>query len=74
MAMGADAGNKFAEAPTAAEPFYMRTDDQFRECRTEHMHREPLPQGYILPVNHVLQDHPEAPCLWEKAYPWHPQQ
>ena len=31
VAMGADAGNAFAEAPPATEPFYMRIDDQFRE-------------------------------------------
>ena len=31
LAMGADAGNAFAEAPPATEVFYMRIDDQFRE-------------------------------------------
>ena len=66
LAMGADAGNAFAEAPPATEPFYMRIDDQFREWWTEHMHRPPIPPGYVLPVNHALQGHPEAPRLWEK--------
>jgi hypothetical protein len=26
----------------------------------------PIPSGYVLPVNHALQGHPEAPRLWEK--------
>ena len=66
LAMGADAGNAFAEAPPATEVFYMRIDDQFREWWTEHMNRPPIPPGYVLPVNHALQGHPEAPRLWEK--------
>ena len=66
FAMGADAGNAFAEAPPATEVFYIRIDDQFREWWTEHMKRPPIPPGYVLPVNHALQGHPEAPRLWEK--------
>ena len=66
LAMGADAGNAFAEAPPATQIFYMRIDDQFREWWVEHMHRPPIPPGYVLPVNHALQGHPEAPRLWEK--------
>ena len=64
--MGADAGNAFAEAPPATEVFYMRIDDQFREWWMEHMNRPSIPPGYVLPVNHALQGHPEAPRLWEK--------
>jgi hypothetical protein len=66
LAMGADAGNAFAEAPPTTEPFYMRIDDQFREWWTEHLGRPPIPHGHVLPVNHALQGHPEAPRLWEK--------
>ena len=44
----------------------MRIDDQFREWWTEHLGRDPIPMGYVLPVNHALQGHPEAPRLWEK--------
>jgi Reverse transcriptase (RNA-dependent DNA polymerase) len=66
IAMGADAGNAFAEAPPATEPFYMRIDDQFTEWWTEHLNLPPIPSGYVLPVNHALQGHPEAPSLWEK--------
>ena len=64
-AMGADAGNAFAEAPAPVTPFYMRIDDQYREWWTEHCGRPPIPPGYVLPVNHALQGHPELPRLWE---------
>ena len=63
IAMGADAGNAFAEAPPATEPFFMRIDDQFREWWAECKGRPPIPPGYVLPVNHALQGHPEAPRL-----------
>ena len=63
--LGADAGNAFAEAPPPIEPFYMQVNDQFREWWTEKMHRPPIPPGYVLPVRHALQGHPEAPRLWE---------
>jgi hypothetical protein len=64
--LGADAGNAFAEAPPPVQPFYMAIDDQFRTWWTESMGNKPIPEGYVLPVNHALQGHPEAPRLWEK--------
>jgi hypothetical protein len=64
--LGADAGNAFGEAPPPVKPFYMAIDDQFRTWWTEHMHGAPIPEGYVLPVKHALQGHPEAPRLWEK--------
>ena len=36
IAMGADPGNAFAEAPPPIQPFYMIIDDQLREWWTEH--------------------------------------
>ena len=65
VAMGADAGNAFAEAPPATQVFYMRIDEQYNEWWTEHLGNPPIPPGYVLPVNHALQGHPEAPRLWE---------
>jgi hypothetical protein len=65
-ALGADAGNAFAEAPPPVQPFYMAIDDQFRTWWTESMGNEPIPEGYVLPVKHALQGHPKAPRLWEK--------
>ena len=58
IAMGADAGNAFAEAPAPTTPFFMRIDDQFREWWEEHCGLPPISPGYVLPVNHALQDHP----------------
>jgi hypothetical protein len=64
--MGADAGNAFAEAPPPVQPFYMIIDDQFMEWWVESEGNSPIPQGYVLPVQHALQGHPEAPRLWEQ--------
>lgn len=66
LAMGADAGNAFAEAPPPLQRFYMRIDEQFRTWWTECKGRSPIPKNYVLPVNNALQGHPESPRLWEQ--------
>ena len=43
----------------------MIIDEQYKTWWTEHLKRPPIPIGYVLPVNHALQGHPEAPRLWE---------
>ena len=65
IALGADAANAFAEAPPPVEPFYMKIDIQFREWWTNCLGNPPIPEDYVLPVQHALQGHPEAPRLWE---------
>jgi Reverse transcriptase (RNA-dependent DNA polymerase) len=65
ISIGADAGNAFAEAPPPVEPFYMVIDDQFHEWWVECLGNSPIPAGYVLPVQHALQGHPESPRLWE---------
>ena len=65
ISVGVDAGNAFAEAPPPVEPFYMAIDDQFHEWWVECLGNPPIPLGYVLPVQHALQGHPESPCLWE---------
>ena len=65
ISVGADAGNAFAKAPPPVEPFYMAIDDQFHEWWVECLGNPPIPLGYVLPVQHALQGHPESPCLWE---------
>ena len=65
ISIGADAGNAFAEAPPPVEPFYMAIDDQFNEWWVECLGNAPIPPGYVLPVQHALQGHPESPRLWE---------
>jgi Reverse transcriptase (RNA-dependent DNA polymerase) len=66
LAMGADAGNAFAEAPPPQQPFYMIIDDQFMEWWVESEGNPTLPDDYVLPVNNALHDHRESPRLWEK--------
>jgi len=66
VAYGADVGNAFAEAPPPESPFYMSIDEQYRDWWTNHLGLPPIPDGYVLPVNHALQGHPESPRLWEK--------
>jgi hypothetical protein len=34
--------------------------------RTSRLHPAHSRWLYVLPINHALQGHPEAPCLWEK--------
>ena len=65
ISLGADAGNAFAKAPPPVEPFYMLIDDQYHEWWVECLGNEPIPPGYVLPVQHALQGHPESPRLWE---------
>ena len=65
ISLGADAGNAFAEAPPRVEPFYMAIDDQLQEWWVESLGNSPIPPGYVLPVQHALQGHPESPHLWE---------
>lgn len=66
IALGADVGNAFAEAPPPEHPFFMRVDDQFREWWTQHLGRPPIPHGHVIPIHKALQGHPEAPRLWSK--------
>ena len=66
VAYGADAGNAFAEAPPPVSPFYMEVDEAYQEYWTQHLGNPPIPDGYVLPVKHALQGHPESPRLWEK--------
>lgn len=66
IAIGADVGNAFAEAPAPAEGFYMEADDQFRDWWTNHLGHPPIPPGYVIPIQRNLQGHPEAPRLWSR--------
>ena len=66
IALDANAGNAFAEASPTKDPFYMTIDDQFAGWCVERKGFAPIPAGHVLPINHALQGHPEAPRLWEK--------
>jgi hypothetical protein len=63
---GYDVGNAFAEAPAPTSPFFMKPDAQFRQWWEEHLGRDPIPDGYVIPVKKALQGHPESPRLWDK--------
>ena len=54
ISLGADVGNAFAEAPPPVEPLYMIMDDQYHEWWVECLRNEPIPPGYVLPVQHAL--------------------
>lgn len=64
--IGADAGNAFAEAPPPKAPLYLAVDEQYQTWWTEHLGNDPIPDGYVLPVQHAIQGHPESPRLWEQ--------
>ena len=61
--IGADASNAFAEAPAPKAPLYVVVDQQYREW-WKSKGRGDIPLGYVLPVKHALQGHPESPRLW----------
>ena len=65
IVLGADASNAFAEAPAPKAPLYVWVDDPYREWYKQHFGEE-IPQGFVLPVQHALQGHPESPRLWSK--------
>ena len=63
---GADAKNAFADAPPPAATFYVTIDWQYREWWKHVKGMPSIPEGYMLPVQHALQGHPESPQLWAK--------
>jgi hypothetical protein len=44
----------------------MQPDAQFRQWWEEHLGKDPIPDGYVIPVQKALQGHPELPRLWDK--------
>ena len=66
LIFGADVSNAFAEAPAPKQPFFIRPDKAFHEWWTNHLKKDLIPPGYIVPVLKAMQGHPESPRLWEK--------
>jgi hypothetical protein len=66
LIFGADVSNAFAEAPAPKQPFFIRPDKAFHEWWVNHLKRDPIPHGHIIPVLKAMQGHPESPRLWEK--------
>ena len=63
---GADVSNAFGEAPPPKQPFFIRPDRAFCEWWVQHLKRDPIPDGQMIPVLQAMQGHPESPRLWEK--------
>ena len=63
IVLGADASNAFAEVPPPKAPLYVVIDQQYRDW-WKSKGRGDIPLGYVLPVQHALQGHPESPRLW----------
>ena len=63
---GADVSNAFAKAPPPKQPFFIRPDKAFQEWWVNHLKRDPIPHGHIVPVLKAMQGHPESPRLWER--------
>lgn len=59
IVLGVAASNAFAEAPPPNAPLYVEIDQQFREWWASKGRGE-IPKGYVLPVQHALQGHPES--------------
>lgn len=63
---GANASNAFAEAFPPKQGFYVWVDNVFQHWWTRCLNRPPIPEGFVIPVRHALQGHPESPQLWER--------
>ncbi len=63
---GANVSNAFAESPPPKQGFYIHPDAAFHTWWTIHKGRPPIPPGHVIPILSAMQDHPEAPRLWEK--------
>ena len=66
LSYGADVSNAFGEAAPPRQGFFIRPDKAFHDWWTIHKGRDPIPDGYVIPVLAAMQGHPESPRLWEK--------
>jgi hypothetical protein len=65
ICFGSDVSNAFGNAPPPKQGFFVRPDAAFKEWWIS-KGREPIPDGYVIPVLAAMQGHPESPRLWEK--------
>jgi KUP system potassium uptake protein len=65
MVYRADVCNAFSEAPPPKQGFYIQPDRAFHEWWAARG-REPIPEGYVIPVMRAMQGHQESSRLWEK--------
>ena len=65
LCYGADVSNAFAEAPPPKQGFFICPDQAFRDWWVS-KGRDPIPDGWVVPVLAAMQGHPESARLWEK--------
>lgn len=65
LIFGSCMSNAFGEAPPPKQGFFIRPDAAFCEWWIS-KGREPIPDGWVIPVLAAMQGHPESPRRWEK--------
>jgi hypothetical protein len=67
ITIGADTSNTFVEAQAPKAPLYVSIDKQFHQWyQQKYPNKPPIPKDFVLPVQGVLQGHPESARLWAK--------
>jgi hypothetical protein len=66
LVFNTNVSNTFAGAPPPKQPFFIQPDKAFHEWWVNHLKRDPILQGHIIPVLLAIQGHLESPHLWEK--------
>ena len=61
-----DPTNAFVEGPPSVASLYVTIDKGFYDWWEEVKKRPPIPKRCVLPVQQVLQGHPESPLRWAK--------
>lgn len=65
LTFGSDVSNAFGEAPPPKQEFFIWPDNAFQEWWIS-KGREPIPEGWVVPVLAAMQGHPESPHRWKK--------
>jgi hypothetical protein len=60
-----DATNAYANSPSPDQQTYVHVDHQYADWFLLQYDKD-VPPDYVLPMQHVLQGHPESGALWER--------
>ena len=58
--------NAYQQSPPPTEQCYLEIDDAYQSRYHKCFDVDIDPKDYMIPINKVLQGHPEAGILWEK--------
>ena len=61
----ADMTNAFQQSLPPTEQCYLQVDDAYCSWYKKHFHIDLDPTTHVVPLNKVLQGHPEARALWD---------